>query len=74
MDLKATIVTITQKVLDFMTLIAVVTLVIAGIWLIVGLGEDSAKERAKKIVTYTIAGLILILIARAIVLFIVKVF
>ncbi len=70
-DLKGTILSIAQKILDFVSLVAVVVIVIAGIWLIVGLGEESSKDRAKKIVLYTIAGLILILIARAIVTFVI---
>jgi len=71
-DFKALIVSIMKKVLDFVGLIAVVVIVIAGIWMIVGLGEESAKERAKKIVIYTIVGLLLILIARAIVTFVIN--
>jgi len=70
-DLKETIISITKKVLTFVSLVAVVAIIIAGIWLIVGLGDDSAKDKAKKIVMYTIAGLILILIANAIVTFII---
>ncbi|OIO53263.1 hypothetical protein AUJ46_05300 [Candidatus Peregrinibacteria bacterium CG1_02_54_53] len=71
-DLKGTILSIAQKILDFVSLVAVVVIIIAGIWLIVGLGEESSKDRAKKIVIYTIAGLILILIARAIVTFVIN--
>lgn len=70
-DLKATIISIVKTVLTYVSLIAVVVIIIAGIWLIVGLGDDGAKDKAKKIVLYTIVGLILILIARAIVTFII---
>ncbi|MFH1444374.1 MAG: hypothetical protein ABIG34_03215 [Candidatus Peregrinibacteria bacterium] len=70
-DLKGTILSIAQKILGFVSLVAIVVIVIAGIWLIVGLGEESSKDKAKKIVIYTIAGLILILIARAIVTFVI---
>jgi len=69
-NLQGTIINITMKVLSFVSLIAVVVIIIAGIWLIVGLGDDSAKEKAKKIVIYTIVGLLLILAARAIVIFV----
>jgi len=55
-------------VLSYLALAAVVMIVIAGIWLIVGGGSDNAKDRAKKILTYTFVGLIVILIAQAIVL------
>ncbi|MDD5103886.1 MAG: hypothetical protein PHX93_05850 [Candidatus Peribacteraceae bacterium] len=69
-NLQGTIINITMKVLGFVSLIAVVVIIIAGIWLIVGLGSDASKETAKKIVIYTIIGLILILAARAIVMFV----
>lgn len=69
-DLQGTIINIVQKILEFVTLVAVVVIIIAGIWMIVGLGDESAKERAKKIVIYTIVGLLLILVARAIVMFV----
>lgn len=70
-DLKGVIVNIVRKILDFVALIAVIMIIIAGIYMIVGLGSDSSKETAKKIVIYTIIGLILILIARAIVTFVI---
>ncbi|MDO8468344.1 MAG: hypothetical protein Q7S29_01135 [Candidatus Peribacter sp.] len=71
-DLRGAIVRIVLAVLSYVALIAVVVIIIAGIWMIVGLGEESSKERAKKIVIYTIIGLILILIARAIVTFVIN--
>lgn len=70
-DLRATIIKVTKSVLDFVSLIAVVVIIIGGIWLIAGLGEESAKEKAKKIVIYTIAGLLLIMLARGIVTFVI---
>ncbi|MDD5041828.1 MAG: TrbC/VirB2 family protein [Candidatus Peribacteraceae bacterium] len=70
-DLKTTILNIAQQILKFVSLVAVVVIIIAGIWLIVGLGDESAKEKAKKIVMYTIVGLILILISQAIVTFVI---
>ncbi len=73
-DLRGAIISITQQILTYVSLIAVIVIIIAGIWLIVGFGEESAKERAKKIVIYTIVGLILILIANAIVNFVISVF
>lgn len=60
---------ILSGVLSYMALAATVVIIIAGIYLIVGAGDDNSKERAKKIILYTIAGILLILIARAVVLF-----
>lgn len=73
-DLKLAIETVIKKVLDFMTLIAVVMIVIAGIRYIISMGEEQEKEKAKKMIIYVLIGLIIILIARAIVTFVVGVF
>ena len=54
-------------VLNFLALVAVVFIVIAGIRLIVSQGEDEAKEKAKKTILYVIVGLIIVLFARVIV-------
>lgn len=70
-DLRGTIIHLTKTVLTYVSLAAVVVIIIAGIWLIVGLGEESAKEKARKIVLYTIIGLLLILLANGIVTFII---
>lgn len=64
------IVNITKTVLTYMTLIAVVMIIIAGIMLIFSLGEDSTRDRVKKMVIYVIVGLLLILVARAFIIFI----
>jgi type IV secretory pathway VirB2 component (pilin) len=61
---------ILQTVVSFMGLAAVVVIVIAGIILVVGLGTDESREKAKKIILYAIIGLIVILLARAIVEFV----
>jgi len=72
-DLKQLIIDIIQAVLQFVGLIAVAMIVIAGIWLIVGFGEESSKEKAKKIIIYTIVGLLVIMLAEAIVSFVLDV-
>lgn len=66
-DVRTTIINIVQTVLSFLALAAVIAIIIAGIWLIVGMGSDDSKERAKKIILYTLAGLIIVLFARVIV-------
>ncbi len=57
-------------VLDFLGLIAVLFIIIAGIRLIVSQGEEEQKEKAKKTILYVIIGLIIILFARVIVSFV----
>lgn len=58
--------------IDFVALMAVIALVVAGIFLILGMGGDTAKERAKKIIIYTIVGLLVLLFVRVIVGFITR--
>lgn len=57
-------------VLSFMALIAVIFIVIAGIRLVVSQGEEAEKDKAKKTIFYVIVGLVVILLAQAIVRFI----
>jgi hypothetical protein len=66
-NLRYKVISIVQVILSYMALIAVVVIVIAGIRLVISQGEDEAKEKAKKTIIYTIAGLILILLAKGIV-------
>ncbi len=56
-----------KTVLDFIALIAVVFIVIAGIRLIVSGGDEDAKNKAKTTILYVILGLLVILFARVIV-------
>ena len=54
-------------VLNFLALIAVVVVIIAGIRLIVSQGNDEEKDKAKKAIFYALAGLVIVLFARVIV-------
>lgn len=54
-------------ILSYVGLAAVVTIVIAGILLIVGAGSDNSRDRAKNIIIYTSVGLLVLLFASAIV-------
>lgn len=66
-DVRETVVRVLGQVLSFLALVAVIAVIIAGIYLIVGMGSDDSKERAKKIILYTIIGLVIILFSRVIV-------
>lgn len=66
-EVRSTVIRIIQSVLSFLALIAVITIIIAGILLIVSLGDEEQKERAKRIIFYTLIGLVVILFARVIV-------
>jgi len=70
-DLRQSIWTIVERVLTYMGIAAVIVIVIAGIYLIVGGGSDESRQKAIKIVLYTVIGLLVILLASAFVHFIV---
>ena len=64
---RTIIVDFLNAILNFLALIAVVIIVIAGIRLILSQGEDEQKDKAKKTILYAIVGLVVVLFARVIV-------
>lgn len=69
-DVRVRIVNLLQQVLNFLALVAVIVIIIAGIRLILSQGEDEAKDKAKKTIIYVVAGLVVILLAKVIVNFV----
>lgn len=65
------ILTIIAFILELALLLAVVAIIVAGIYLIVSNGDEGQKDKAKKIITYAIIGILVILLARVIILFVV---
>lgn len=61
-------------VLDIILLIAVLAVIVAGVYLIVSNGDDAQKDKAKNIIFYVIAGIILILFSRVLVVVINSIF
>ncbi len=53
--------------LSFLFIIAVIVIVVAGVMLIVSFGNDAKRQKAIKMIIWTIVGLILIMFAFAIV-------
>ncbi|MFH1367445.1 MAG: hypothetical protein ABIH38_05720 [Patescibacteria group bacterium] len=69
-DLKATVVNVIQWVLGIMALVAVVFIIIGGVtWMTAG-GNEEKVEKAKKIISAAVIGLIIVLLAWAIVIFV----
>ncbi|USN53418.1 MAG: hypothetical protein H6760_04665 [Candidatus Nomurabacteria bacterium] len=69
-DLKDTVINIIQWVLGIVALIAVVMIIIGGFqWMTAG-GNDEKVEKAKKIISSAVVGLIIVLLAWAIVVFV----
>jgi hypothetical protein len=73
-SIRQVILSVLNFVLNFLALVAVVVIVIAGIRLIVSQGEEEPREKAKKTIIYVVAGLIVILLAKVIVNFATNVF
>ncbi len=68
------VISIITRVLDFVTLVAVIVVIVAGIRLIVSMGNDEQKDKAKKSIIYMVIGLAVIILSRIIVLFVVNIF
>ncbi len=66
-DIRTAVLTMLFQVLRAVGTIAVVVLVIAGIMLVIGGYSDETRERVKKIVLYTILGLLLIIVSSTLV-------
>ncbi len=58
---------VVYSILGYLALIGVVMVIIAGLFLMFSMGEDAAKDRAKKIILYTILGIIVVFFARSLV-------
>jgi TRAP-type C4-dicarboxylate transport system permease small subunit len=68
-DLKHTVVNIIQWVLGILALVCVVMIIIGGVMLMTPTSEEKA-EKAKKIITGAVIGLIVVLLAWAVVIFV----
>ncbi|MFH0952648.1 MAG: hypothetical protein V1838_05755, partial [Patescibacteria group bacterium] len=69
-DLKDTVVNIIQWVLGILALIAVVMIIIGGFQWLTAAGNDEKIEKAKKVISAAVIGLIIVLLAWAIVIFV----
>src|SRR5580765_4206493 len=71
-DLKTTVINILQLVLGLLALIAVIMIIIGGFtWLTAG-GNEEKVDKAKKIISAAVVGLIIVLLAWAIVIFVAR--
>ncbi len=67
-DLKTVVIKIVETVLDFVGLVAVIYIIVAGIRLVISQGGDQTGKAWKTII-YVAVGLIVILLARVLVSF-----
>ena len=59
-----------SAVLAIVLILAVLVIVVAGIYLITSNGDEGQKDKAKKVIFYCVVGIIVIILARALVLFV----
>lgn len=71
-DLKQTVLNIVQLVLGLMTLIAVVLVIYGGFVWLTSAGNEESVEKAKRIISAAVVGLIIILLAWAVVIFVAR--
>jgi hypothetical protein len=71
-DIRMSVTDAINFVLSFLALLAVVVIIAAGFVMIAGLGSDASIQRARKIIVFTIIGLIVIFFASTIVAFFTK--
>jgi type IV secretory pathway VirB2 component (pilin) len=69
-DLKDTVVNIIQWVLGILALVAVVMIIIGGFQWMTAAGSEERIEKAKKVISSAVIGLIIVLLAWAIVIFV----
>lgn len=65
---------IIQFILDIVLVLAVLAVVIAGVYLITSGGDEGQKDKAKNIIFYAAIGIVVILLARVIVVFVNSIF
>lgn len=66
-DPRTAIVDILVTILNFAALLATVMIIIAGFYLVLSLGSEDNKDKAKRIIYYTLIGLVVILFSRILV-------
>ena len=69
-DIQGAIISVITYVLNFILIIAVVYVIYAGIRLIISGGDEGEKDKAKTTIIYVIAGIIIVMFARVIVMFV----
>jgi len=72
-DLEQTVINIVQWALGLLALVAVVMIIIGGFKWITAAGNEEKIESAKKLISAAVIGLIIVLLAWAIVIFVVGV-
>ncbi len=73
-NIRELILAVITFLLNFVLILAVLAIIVAGMYLITSNGDDAQKDKAKNIIFYCIAGILLVLFSRAIVLVVNSIF
>lgn len=71
-DLKQTVINILNLALGLLALVAVVMIIIGGFTWLTASGNEEKVDKAKKIISAAVIGLIIVLLAWAVVIFVAK--
>lgn len=71
--LREAVIIIMINLLNFLSLAAVIVIVSAGVWLVLGFGEESSRDQVKRMIVYTLIGLVIVFFARLMVSFVLNV-
>lgn len=71
-DLKKTVLNILQMVLGLLAFVAVIMVILGGFTWLTAAGNEEKVERAKKIISAAVIGLIIVLLAWAVVIFVTR--
>ncbi len=69
-SLREVVLSVMLIVLDFVLLFATASVIVAGLYLIFSNGDEGQKDKAKKIILYTLFGIIIIIFSRVMVVFV----
>jgi hypothetical protein len=73
-DFVAVIVSVIETALKFVTLLAIIFVIIAGIRFIISMGEEEKAKKARTSIIHVIIGLLIILLSQIIVAFVSTIF
>ena len=69
-DLTTALKDIVNVILNFLAIVALIVIVIAGIRLIIGGADEQQREKTRNAILYAVIGLVIVFFAKAIVVFI----
>ena len=69
-DIRQFVVDVINFIVNFVALAAVIAIIVAGFYLLMGFGTETSSQKARKIILYAVIGIIVIFFSKIIVNFI----